>query len=225
MTFSISARCARTGMFGIAISSSSACVAARCAHARATVGVVATQNITDPRLGPRGLDLLAQGLSAPQVMDRLRAEAPHLEYRQLVVLDREGRSALHSGHHTLGTHAAAQGRDVAAAGNLLASTEIPSLMVAAFEARPDDHLGDRLVASMQAALAAGGEEGPVHSAGMLLVDTASWPVADLRVDWTQGDPVGELAALWALWRPQMDAYVTRALDPSSAPSYGVPGDQ
>lgn len=225
MTFSISARCARTGLFGIAISSSSACVAARCAHARAKVGVVATQNITDPRLGPRGLDLLAQGLSASETMDRLRAEAPHIEYRQLVVLDREGRSALHSGRHTLGTHAASQGRDVAAAGNLLASTEIPARMVHAFEAQPEDHLGDRLVAAMRAALEAGGEEGPVHSAGMLLVDAVGWPVADLRVDWTLGDPVGELAALWALWRPQMDAYVTRALDPSSAPSYGVPGDR
>ena len=69
MTFSISARCPDTGMFGIAVSSSSPCVAARCAHARAGVGAVATQNVTDPRLGPKGLDLMASGLSAADALD------------------------------------------------------------------------------------------------------------------------------------------------------------
>lgn len=103
MTFSISGRCARTGMFGIAVSSSSPCVAARCAHARAGVGVVATQNITDPRLGPKGLDLMAEGLSAPQAIERLKAEAPHLEFRQLALVDSQGRTASFSGSHTLGT--------------------------------------------------------------------------------------------------------------------------
>jgi uncharacterized Ntn-hydrolase superfamily protein len=225
MTFSISARCARTGMFGIAVSSSSPCVAARCAHARAGVGVVATQNITDPTLGPRGLDLLGEGLLADEVMARFAAEAPHFEYRQVVVLDRTGGSACHSGAHTLGTHRTVKAPDVVAAGNLLASAEVPDRMVEAFLARPDDHLGDRILAAMAAALAAGGEEGPVRSAGMLLVDKVGWPVADLRVDWTEDDPVAALAALWRLWRPQMDAYVTRALDPGAAPSYGVAGDE
>ncbi len=225
MTFSISARCRRTGMFGIAVSSSSPAVAARCAHARAGVGVVATQNITDPMLGPRGLDLLAQGLPAAEVLERLRATSPHFAYRQVVVLGREGAAAGHSGAKTLGTHAIAYGADAAAAGNLLASPEVPGAMIAAFEAMPEAHLGDRLVAAMQAAVAAGGEEGPVHSVGMLLVDTVGWPVADLRIDWSDGDVMAEFAALWALWVPQMDAYVTRALDPSTAPSYGVPGDE
>lgn len=225
MTFSVSARCARTGMFGIAVSSSSPCVAARCAHARAGVGVVATQNITDPMLGPRGLDMLAKGLSAGEVLSRLADASPHFEYRQVVVLDGKGRAAAHSGVRTLGAHAVALAPDVAAAGNLLSDRAVPDHMVEAFLADPDSHLGDRILAAMQAALDAGGEEGPVHSAGMLLVDKVGWPVADLRIDWSEGDPIGELAALWQLWRPQMDAYVTRALDPSSAPSYGVPGDE
>jgi uncharacterized Ntn-hydrolase superfamily protein len=59
---------------------------------------------------------------------------------------------------------------------------------------------------------------------MLLVREVSWPVADLRVDWHETDPIGELARLWALWAPQLDAYVSRGVDPSAAPSYGVPGD-
>jgi len=224
MTFSVSGRCADTGMFGIAVSSSSPSVAARCAHARAGVGVVATQNITDPRLGPRGLDLMAGGLSAEAALEQLVADAPDIEYRQLTLLDAEGRSATYSGARTLGTHATARGVDVVTAGNMLTSTAIPGQMVAAFEAAKGSHLGDRLIAAMRAALAAGGEEGPVHSMGMILVDRVSWNVADLRVDWTDGNPIEECAALWERWRTEMDAYVTRALNPSGAPSYGVPGD-
>lgn len=225
MTFSISARCRRTGMFGIAVSSSSPCVAARCAHARAGVGVVATQNITDPTLGPKGLDLMASGLSAPEALAKLKATAPHLDYRQVALVDRQGGTASFSGSKTLGTHRIAEAPDVVAAGNLLKDPKVPDQMVKAFLADEGAALGDRLIAAMQAALAAGGEEGPVHSVGMLLVRDVAWPVADLRVDWHETDPIGEMARLWALWKPQMDAYVTRALNPSTAPSYGVPGDQ
>lgn len=224
MTFSISARCVRTGMFGIAVSSSSPAVAARCAHARAGVGVVATQNITDPTLGPKGLDLLAEGLTPAQVIARFEAEAPHFDYRQVVILGADGTAAQHSGAKTLGVHRIVVEPDVAAAGNLLASPEVPRAMVDRFRSVPDAHIGDRLVAAMQAAVAAGGEEGPVHSVGMLIVDTVAWPVTDLRIDWSDGDVMAELDALWTLWKDQMDAYVTRALDPSTAPSYGVPGD-
>lgn len=224
MTFSLVARCARTGMFGMAVSSSSPAVAARCAHARARVGAVATQNITDPSLGPKGLDILASGAGATEAMAQLKAAAAHVEYRQLMLIDADGATAVHSGRFTLGVHGHAQGRDVASAGNLLSHAGVPAAVVAAFEARPDLDLGDRLVAAMQAGLAAGGEAGPVRSAGLLIVDAVSWPVADLRVDWTEGDPIAELAALWDLWKPQMRDYVTRALDPSTAPAYGVPGD-
>ncbi|CAK7260369.1 MULTISPECIES: DUF1028 domain-containing protein [unclassified Shinella] len=224
MTFSVSGRCADTGMFGIAVSSSSPSVAARCAHVRAGIGAVSTQNVTDPRLGPKGLDLMAGGLSAEATLARLVAEAPHVEYRQLALVDAEGRTAAFSGAKTLGTHAFARGNGVVAAGNMLTTTAIPQAMVEAFEAAEGRHLGDRLIAAMRAAVAAGGEEGPVHSMGLVMVDKVSWNVADLRVDWTEGDPIEECAALWQRWRTEMDAYVTRALDPTRAPSYGVPGD-
>lgn len=224
MTFSISARCPETGMFGIAVSSSSPCVAARCAHARAGVGVVATQNVTDPRLGPRGLDLMAQGLSAPEALEELKRTAPHLDYRQLALVDREGRTASFSGARTLGTHRVATGQGVVAAGNLLSDPGVPEAMVAAFSERQGESLGDRILAAMRAAEEAGGEEGPVHSVGMLLVRREAWPIADLRVDWADEDPIGELAALWERWKGEMEAYVNRALNPSVAPSYGVPGD-
>lgn len=223
MTFSLLGRCAATGAFGMVVSSSSTAVAARCAYARAGVGAVASQNITDPRLGPRGLALLADGLSAAEALDRLVAGAPNAEYRQLALLDRDGRGAACSGAKTLGIHATACGGDCVAAGNLLADPGVPAAMVAAFEGSTGRPLGDRLIAVLGAGLSAGGEAGPVRSAGLLMVKQAEWPVADLRVDWSE-DPVGELERLWARWAPEMDAYVTRALDPATAPAYGVPGD-
>lgn len=211
-------------MIGMAVSSSSPAVAARCAHARAGSGAVGTQNITDPTLGPKGLDLLAGGLPADEALARLKSVAPHVEYRQLIVIDTSGRTAVFSGRHTLGTHASAQGRDVASAGNLLSGPGVPKAIVASFEATAEQDLGDRLMAAMRAGVEAGGEAGPVHSAGMLIVDRVAWPIADLRVDWTEGDPIAELDALWRLWKPQMHDYVARALEPSKAPAYGVPGD-
>ena len=223
MTFSIVARCFETGMMGIAISSSSPAVAARCAHARAGAGVVATQNITDPSLGPKGLDLLAQGLDAEQALAALLDGYETAPWRQIVILGPQGEAAIHSGEHTLGTHASAKGINCAAAGNLLADLQVPKRMVAAFEAARG-HLGDRLLAAMQAGLLAGGEAGPVHSAGLYLVRDVSWPIADLRVDWAEEDPLDELAALWSLYKPQLEDYVTRAKNPLAAPSYGVPGD-
>jgi uncharacterized Ntn-hydrolase superfamily protein len=113
---------------------------------------------------------------------------------------------------------------VASGGNLLANDTVPAAIVAGFEAARG-HLGDRLIAALRAGLAAGGEAGPVHSAGMMLVDKVSWPVADLRCDWTEDCPIEAVARAWEVYKPQLDAYVQRALDPTQAPSYGVPGDQ
>jgi len=224
MTFSIAARCIDTGMFGIAVSSSSPAVAARCAHARAGVGAFGTQNITDPRLGPHGLDLMATGASADQAIAALKRSAPHIEFRQLIAVDVNGRTAAYSGDHTLGTHATVQATNVVAAGNLLRDGEIPAKMIAAFH-RAQGHFGERLLTAMEAALAAGGEEGPVHSAGLLIVRDVPWPVADLRIDWSDGDPIAELRRLWNIYKPQLEDYVTRALHPTAAPSFGVPGDK
>jgi uncharacterized Ntn-hydrolase superfamily protein len=223
VTFSLAARCAASGRFGIVVTSSSPAVAARCAHARARVGAAASQNVTDPSLGRLLLDLLAGGLSAPEAMTQLVAAAAHAEFRQLTCVDAAGLVASYSGERTLGRHASAEGAGCVAAGNLLADEGVPEAMVDGFEDTEGD-LGERLVAALTAGLAAGGEEGPVRSAGMLVVDAVAWPVADLRVDW-HDEPIHELAKLWLLWQPQLDAYVARALDPSQAPSYGVPGDE
>ncbi len=224
MTFSLVARCPDTGMFGMVISSSSPAVAARCAHARAGVGAVASQNVTDPRLGPRTLRLMAEGATAAEAVAVVARTTDHADYRQVLAVDRLGGVAIHSGAQALGTWAEARGTDCAAGGNLLADAGVPAAMVAGFE-RTAGHLGDRLIAALRAGLAAGGEAGPVHSAGLLVMHDQDWPLVELRCDWTEACPIAALEDAWRVYRPQMEAYVTRALDPTSAPSYGVPGDE
>jgi uncharacterized Ntn-hydrolase superfamily protein len=224
MTFSIAGRCARTGMFGVAITTSSIAVASRCPWVRAKVGAVSTQNITDPRLGKQGLDLLQSGASAPEAMKRLMAAAPDADYRQVTMIDVQGRVATWSGSKTLGTHGVSEGHDCVAAGNLLQNPDVPKAMTAAFEQSPDRHIADRLLAGLEAGIAAGGEMGPVHSAGLMVVHEQDWPLVDLRIDWDEESPISPLKRLWEAFQPQMNDYVARALNPSSAPAYGVPGD-
>lgn len=225
MTFSIVAHCAKTGQFGVAISSSSPAVAARCAWARAGVGAVATQNVTNPALGPYMLDEMRKGAGAAEAVSAARQKDSFPDYRQLLAVDAKGETAVHSGTKALGIWTSASGLNCVAGGNLLANDSVPGAMVRAFEAA-EGSLGDRLIAALTAAVRAGGEAGPVHSAGLLIVDRESWPYAELRVDWLDGScPVAAVARAWEVYRPQADDYVTRALDPSAAPSYGVPGNE
>ncbi len=224
MTFSLVARCAETGMFGVAISSSSPAVAARCSYTRAGVGAVASQNITDPSLGPFALDLMQGGMSASEAIMGVRDQGRFIEYRQVLVIDAAGQTAIHSGPNSLGIWTDAAGKDVISAGNLLANDGVPQAIVDGFE-KATGHLGDRLIAAMRAGMSAGGEAGPVHSAGLQICDRVSWPVADLRCDWTDDCPIEAVATAWDVYKPQLEAYVQRALDPRAAPSYGVPGDE
>lgn len=223
MTFSLVARCQETGMFGLAISSSSPAVAARCSFARAGIGAVASQNVTDPSLGPATLDLMQAGMTAQEAVDEVIRRNKFTEYRQLIAIDDVGRTAIHSGPNSLGIWTQAEGVNVASGGNLLANDAVPQAIVDGFSSAKG-HIGDRLIAAMLAGLAAGGEAGPIHSAGMKIVDKVSWPVADLRCDWTEDCPIENIAAAWTIYKPQLDAYIQRALDPREAPSYGVPGD-
>lgn len=224
MTFSLVARCAETGMFGVAVSSSSPAVGARCAYARAGVGAVASQNITDPQLGTRALALMETGASAAQAIEVLQCSSTFIEYRQVLAVDSCGQTAIHSGPNTLGTWAEAKATNVASGGNLLSSSQVPQAIVDGFLGATG-HIGDRLIAAMRAGLAEGGEEGPVHSAGMMIVDKVSWPVAELRCDWSEDCPIENIATAWQIYKPQLDAYLQRAIDPREAPSYGVPGDE
>ncbi len=224
MTLSIVARSADARLFGIAIASSSPAVAARCAHARAGAGAVATQNITDPALGPLILERLARAESAADALTAALRATPFGAYRQLLVIASKGPPAVHSGAQALGIVSSAVGADAAAAGNLLANAQVPAAMVEAFEGA-GGHFGRRLLEALRAGVKRGGEAGPLHSAGLLVVREVPWPLVDLRVDWKEEDPVSELARTWEVYEPQIEDYVLRALSPGRAPSFGVPGDR
>jgi uncharacterized Ntn-hydrolase superfamily protein len=211
-------------MFGVAISSSSPAVAARCSYARAGIGAVASQNVTDPSLGPKTLELIAAGMSSKQAIAQIVASSGFMAYRQLLAVDTNGGTAIHSGANSLGIWTQAKAKNVASGGNLLANDDVPKAIVEAF-LMEKGHIGDRLIAALRAGLAAGGEAGPVHSAGMMIVDKVSWPVADLRCDWSEDCPIEAVAAAWEIYKPQLEAYIQRAIDPTRAPSYGVPGDE
>ncbi|MDI3382782.1 DUF1028 domain-containing protein [Xenophilus aerolatus] len=222
MTFSIIARCPATGQFGAAVASSSPAVAARCVRGRKGVGAAASQNITDPDLGPLLLDLMAAGKTPEQAVAELR-QRPFIDYRQLMAIDANHPPVVFTGANALGTLASIVGEHAACAGNMLHDRGVPAVMLAAFE-QAEGALAERLMQAMLAGQAAGGEEGPVHSAGLLVYGAQNWPIVDLRLDWVEADPVQALYAAWGVYAPQLQAYITRALDPRAAPSFGVPGN-
>jgi uncharacterized Ntn-hydrolase superfamily protein len=203
-------------MFGAAVTTSSMGVGSRCPFARAGVGAVLTQHRTDPRLGYRGLELLAAGQSAHEVVASLVTDNPTMGWRQLAVIDREGETAYYHGDRIQSVHAAAQGDGVCAIGNIIRHRDIPRIMVEAFGRQPEAPLAERLLQALEAGLEAGGEYQQVKSAALLVVQEQPFPLVDLRVD-LKPQPLVELRFLWELYRPQMALYVRRAIDPDSVP--------
>lgn len=223
MTFSIIARCKKTGQFGAAICSSSPAVAARCLQAKAGIGVATSQNITDPYLANTLLDMVKYDIAPSDAITELVRNTDFIEYRQLSVLNGNEDPAVYSGKYVLGVHSACVGDHVACAGNLLANEGVTQEMMYTFHST-QGCLAERLLTALKAGLKAGGEAGPVHSAGVLVVDKLEWPVIDLRVDWSD-TPIEDLYQLWKVYEPQVEDYVLRALNPASSPSYGVPGNE
>lgn len=215
MTFSLAGRCARTGMLGAAVTTSSIAVGSRCPFAAAGVGAALTQHMTDPRLGPLMLDRLRRGDSAQQAIDAAVAGTSGPEWRQLAVIDSQGRTASYSGASVRGERAEAHGRDCVAIANILRSQTIPAAMVAAFETTPDAPLAERLIAALEAGHTAGGEPKPLVSASLIVMHREIFPYVDLRVD-SDADPIGTLRRLWHEYEPAAELYVARALAPSAS---------
>jgi uncharacterized Ntn-hydrolase superfamily protein len=216
MTFSLIARCPRTGQIGAAVTTSSIAVATRVPFCAAGVGAVLTQHRTDPRLGPRGLELLRSGCSAAETVAALVASTPHEGWRQLAVLDAMGGTAHHHGARVKLERGVAHGAGVVAIGNILASDQVPAAMLAGFLAAPDAPLAERLLLGLEAGEAAGGEHGDVTSASLMVVWREAFPYVDLRIDLSPA-PLPALRALWQAYAPLADGFVRRALEPDDAP--------
>ena len=215
MTFSLIGRCARTGQFGAAVSTSNFAVGARVPFLAPGVGAVLTQHRTDPRLGPRGIHLLQWGCSAKQTGAALVASTEHHAWRQLAAIDRDGHTAHYNGAHVKPAIGNSHGKDCVAIGNILKSGKVTDAMAATFEESEKETLAERLLRALEAGLAAGGEHGPVSSAALHVVDEESFPYVDLRVDLAD-EPIAQLRKLWEAYLPWLDEFVVRAVDPDNA---------
>jgi uncharacterized Ntn-hydrolase superfamily protein len=216
MTFSIAGRCARTGMLGAVVTTSSMSVGSRCAWATAGVGAALTQHRTDPRLGPKMLGRLAQGESPEAIMRDLAANEPGIGWRQLAVIGADGTATFLNGDRISSIAKGLVGRDCVAIGNILRNTGVIDAMVGTFEANADQPLPERLLRAIEAGEAAGGELKQVKSAGLVVAHRESFPFVDLRIDLSP-QPLVQLRFLWELYQPTADAYVVRAVDPDNAP--------
>jgi uncharacterized Ntn-hydrolase superfamily protein len=195
MTFSIVARDAATGMFGIAVTTKFFGVGSLCPFARAGVGAVATQALVNPTFGPRGLDLLEQGLSPDEVVDRLLAADEGREHRQLHVIDARGRVAARSGSECVDWFGHQTHDDFSVAGNMLAGAAVVDETARAYAANQAEPLAERLIRALEAGQAAGGDKRGRQSAALFIVSTEVYPYLDIRVD-DNPDPVVELRRLY-----------------------------
>jgi uncharacterized Ntn-hydrolase superfamily protein len=216
MTFSLLGRDPATGQLGVAVTTSDLAAGARVPHAAAGIAVAITQHRTDPRLGPRALELLRSGCTPTEALDAVAASTPHHGWRQVAVLDAAGRHAAFAGDGVTPIVAATPGVECLAVGNMLVDERVAVAMVEGFAmADGGEPLAGRLIAGLLAGEAAGGETGALRSAAHLVVERESFPVVDLRVD-DDPAPLDALAALWRAYAPWAAEFVLRALDPDAA---------
>ena len=203
-TFSIVARDQQTGELGVAVQSKFIAVGSVVPYAQADVGAIASQAWGNPRYGPVGLDLLARGKTAEQVV-RLMTEAdPNREHRQLAVISKEGNASIYTGKECKDWAGGKTGVNYAVQGNLLAGADVIDAMSLGFE-EAKGTLAERMITSLHAGQKAGGDKRGKQSAALLIVK-AGWGYGglsdrfrDLRVD-DHPTPVKELERIYYLHR-------------------------
>ena len=217
-TFSFIARCSRTGALGVVTSTGEMAVGSRVPHVKKDAGAVATQALTDPRLGPMGLELLAKGTPAEDVLNALVDADPHIESRQLAVVDSQGRATARTGANNNDWKGHHIGDGFVSMGNRLTSGDVVEAMTASFTGSEDIALEARLMLAIEAGRDAGGQHGGQRSAAILVYQDMDYPIVDLRAD-DYDDPAAELRRLFDLYEPRIPYYRVRAADPTIGPFY------
>lgn len=197
MTFTIAARCPRTGMLGVATASKALAAGAAVPYVRAGVGAIASQSFGNPFLGFDGLKLLAEGASPQDVLSRLLPDDPGRDLRQVLVVDARGRTAAHTGATCIAWAGHREGEGYVVGGNLLARERVIEAMAQAFEESEHEELPERLLRALEAGQDAGGDRRGKQSAGVLVLDRDEHPYIDLRVD-DHAEPVAELRRILEL---------------------------
>jgi uncharacterized Ntn-hydrolase superfamily protein len=199
MTFSIVARCPRTGALGVGTSSKALSAGGAVPHCRAGVGAIASQAFSNPYLGIDGLTMLEQGLPAERAIERAIESDAGRELRQLAIVDKEGRVAAYTGERCIDWAGHVLGGGYVCLGNILTSEDVVKEMATAFERSIDENLPERLMRALEAGQDAGGDRRGRQSAGIHVVQTEEYPYCDLRVD-DHTDPVPELRRVLAIWQ-------------------------
>jgi uncharacterized Ntn-hydrolase superfamily protein len=214
MTFSVLARCETTGQFGMAIATRPIAIGAKCPFVRPRIGGLLVQANGDPRLGPLGLRLLEMGYSASKVLKELEeSDGPdHIEWRQIMVIDKDGNTAARTGVHNEEWRGHIARRNVCVAGNRLSNEGVAQAMLDGYERSKGD-LANRLLASLEAGRDAGGQIAGQYSSALQVHHERSYALVDLRVD-EHDEPIGELRRLYGLYEPLIPYYLQRPSNPS-----------
>lgn len=221
MTYTIIGRCARTGDIGVAVATYSVVVGSLCPAAMSHVGAVTSQAFVDPELKTLALSLLAQGHSAEGALDLLLRNGSDLQYRQIGLIDREGRTAVHTGQANRMWAGSRSGPNHSALGNVLVGEEVVVEMAAAFQESEAQALPERLLRALEAGRDAGGQIGstgplPERSASLLVRGRSEFDGMDLRVD-MHPTAVEELRRIHDSYLPYMPFNRLRWLKPAEAP--------
>ncbi|MCV0398096.1 MAG: DUF1028 domain-containing protein [Rhizobiaceae bacterium] len=221
MTFSIIARCPRTGQFGAAATTALPAVGKFVTHAFPDAGAVATQAWLNPYLGIDGLALLREGLDASQVVERLKQEDPRIDLRQFAVIDRAGRTACWTGTNCSGWAGSLDGDSYSLQGNRLYGRHVLEAAARVFEMSPEHALVDRLIDALAAGVAEGGDKKGESSAAIYVVEDEEYPMWDVRVD-EHDDPVEELRRLKGIFAKKLEPHIRNM--PRREEPAGGPGD-
>ena len=224
-TFTLIARCEKTGIMGVGMITSAIAVGSRCPFGLARVGVGSVQAFPDPRLRDLALRLLQMGYSATKVVEELVSSDPHRDYRQIGIVDKDNNTAAYTGakNHPWAGHIIKNG--FIAMGNYLAGKKTVTAMAKAYEASAGEILEERILKALEAGVAAGGQcdekgkpFGFLCSGAMLSFEWDTFPRVDLRVD-HHPTPALELRRLWEIYEPLRHYFAKRASDPTIGSTY------
>lgn len=218
MTLTVVAREPKTGLLGIAQTTNPLSVGGRCPFIRANVGAVSSQAYTDPGLGPLAIELLTLGHAPEKVLKELRDSDASFEWRQIGIVDRHGRVAVHSGKECKTHTNAITGPGYVVMGNYLLTDKVVPDMDKAWRATEGRLFEDRLLAVITAGRDQGGDLGGHRSAAMLVYDTEAYARTDLRIDFVPKrekgpDAVDAMKELLDRWRPLIGYYKERPHKP------------
>ena len=212
-TFTAIGRCPRTGRLGVAVTTGEIATGSRVPSVMANVGAVGTQASTDPRLGPLAIKLLELGYPAARVMSELEASDPYIEFRQLGVVDRFGRTAVRTGSSNNPWAGHETGDGWVVMGNAVVDEGVVAAMAQAMREHEARDIETRLMHSISAGTDAGGQPDGQRAAAVVVLENEGYPIVNLRVD-DHDEPMKELWRVFNKMRPRVPYYRKRPDDPT-----------